>query len=129
MTSSGFSSFSRFSIVEGTRKSYVLDDVMTWAVGKKNSGFDLQIEPGTRFDISVPHWLEWLQSPHDHALLPCAAVHDELLNRGFDAAFASSEFRRAAIARGVHKGRAWVLFFTTLWWTALRRKNRKVERT
>lgn len=83
----------------------------------------MEIEKGTRFDISVPRSLEWLLDPHNRDILLAALVHDELLKRGHDVAFASSEFRRAAIARGASKTFAWTLFTTTLVWTAWKRRK------
>lgn len=119
---SDFTSFNALSLVVGARKTYQLDAPLIWDIGKKGSGWSLIIPPGVAFDISVPRAFEWALSPHDERVLPAAAIHDELLRRGHDAAFASSEFRRALIARGYSQWRAWGLFLVTLLWTALREK-------
>lgn len=116
-----FTRFEAFGHVLGTRKTYALNEPMQWDIGAKGSGWVLTIPAGTTFDISVPRWLEWIQSPHDRRVLPAATIHDELLRRGHDAAFASAEFRRASIARGISSWWAWVLFLTTLIWTAFKR--------
>lgn len=115
---SGFSSFGQFEHVPGTHKTYVLTHALYWHIGCKGSDWLLTIEAGTDFDISVLRFLEWLQSPHDRRVLPAAAIHDELLKRGHDVAFASAEFRRALLARGCSPPRAWALFTATLIWTA-----------
>lgn len=115
-----FSRFSDFKRVPGERKLYKTTAPLVWEIGAKGSAWHLDIKTGTTFDISVPRWLEWLLSPHDRRILLAALVHDELLNLGHDVAFASSEFRRAAIARGAGKFFAWNLFFTTLVWTAVK---------
>ncbi len=115
---SNFTKFKSFSKVPGTYKTYQLDDKLSWNIGSKSSSWLLDIPTGRTFDISVPKWLEWVQSPHDRSVLLAAAIHDELLNLGHDQAFASAEFRRAAIAGGTAKLKAWVLFFATLIWTA-----------
>jgi len=115
---SEFTQFEDYSKVEGTYKTYVLNKELCWDIGSKNSGWNLLVPIGRTFDISVPKWLEWLQDPHDRAVLLAAAVHDELLTLGHDQAFASAEFRRAAIAGGVGRVKAWLLFFATLIWTA-----------
>ncbi len=96
---------------------YELCAPLVWDIGCEGSGWVLTIPAGTRFDISVPRWLEWALSPHDRRVLPAAAIHDELLNRGHDAAFASAEFRRAAIARGVRPWFGWLLYGAVLIWT------------
>ncbi|WP_150524035.1 DUF1353 domain-containing protein [Roseibium sediminis] len=118
---SGFSSFDYFEHVPGTRKTYVLTQTLRWHIGCKGSDWLLAVEAGTVFDISVPWTLEWLQSPHDRRVLLAAAIHDELLKRGHDVAFASAEFRRALLARGCSPPRAWALFTATLIWTAFGR--------
>lgn len=122
---SRFTYFEDFDLVEGSRKLYQLNDSICWEVGARDSGWELTIPEGTIFDISVPRSLEWIQSPHDRAVLLAAAVHDELLKHGHDVAFSSSEFRRAAISRGCSSRRAWLLFTTTLLWTAIRKAQGK----
>lgn len=118
---SGYSTFDCFVLVPETRKTYVLTKPLRWDIGCVGSDWRLILDRDTTFDISVPRVLEWLQSPHDRLVLPAAAIHDELLVRGYDAAFASSEFRRALLARGCSPPRAWALFTATLIWTAFGR--------
>lgn len=98
--------------------TYVLQRHLGWDIGQKDSPWFLLMVAGNRFDLSVPRWLHWLISPHDRQLLPAAAVHDELLRKGFDRPFAAAEFRRAARARGVGHWKAWALFFAVLAWTS-----------
>ena len=114
---SAFTKFDHFERDPSTRTKYVLTKELVWDIGAKGSGWQLVIPAGTKFDISVPRVLEWALNPHDKKVLLAAAVHDELLIRGHDAAFSSSEFRRAAVARGCSHMWAWVLFLTTFMWT------------
>ena len=118
---SKFTSFESFEPVPDTYKKYRLLEDLTWEVGAKGSGWELNLPKGFEFDISVPRLFEWFLSPHDREVLLAAAVHDELLNRGHDLFFASGEFRRAAIARGKHWIFARILYQTTLTWTLLAR--------
>lgn len=114
---SRFTDFDAFyAIVPGSRL-YELAAPLAWDIGCEGSGWVLDLAWGTRFDISVPRWLEWVLSPHDRRVLPAAAIHDELLRKGHDAAFASAEFRRAAIARGVRPWFGWLLFAAVFFWT------------
>lgn len=101
-----------------SRFEYVLLRPLVWAIGQKASPWVLTVPENETFDLSVPRGLRWLISPHDRQLLPAAAVHDELLKRGFDRPFAAAEFRRACRARGVGPWRAWMLFLAVLAWTA-----------
>lgn len=112
-----FTTFTSFSRLDGTAK-YHLDAPLLWRIGAKHSEWELVIPAGTIFDITIPCYARLFLSPHDPKILPAAAVHDELLKRGFDPAFAAAEFRRAARARGCSPFWGWVLFLSTLLWTA-----------
>ena len=123
-----FTEFFEYERVSETYKLYALTRDLHWDIGAENSGWVLTVPIGTKFDISVPGWLEWLQSPHDRCVLLAACVHDEILNRGHDVGFAAAEFRRGLRALDVGRFRAWILFLAVLVWTAIgrmvRRKNR-----
>jgi len=110
-----------FFLVEGTRTTYELECNLIWEIGSVGSGWILEVPKGTRFDISVPRLLEWVQSPHDRRVLLGAAVHDELLLREQHVIFASAEFYRAIRARKTPLARAYTLFVLTLLWTSIRR--------
>ena len=115
-----FSQFDDFTPVAPGSRTYVQRSPTSWDVGRKNSGYVLELKAGRPFDISTPRLLRWVQSPHDRRVLMAARVHDELLEEGFDQAFAASEFRRALKARGISTQYAWVLFFVTLLATAFK---------
>ena len=119
-----FNSYHHVSRVPGERKLYVMEVPIPWELGRKGSGHVETIPMGFKADVSVPRLLEWAVDPHDIDILVPAALHDHLLVDGYDDAFASSEFRRALIARGMGKPKAWLLFLTTLVWTAATRKRR-----
>ena len=115
--------FTDFSRVSENGIDYVMDkDFRSWEIGQPGSGWMLVIKAGTVFQVSVPWWMRWALSPHDKRALLAAAIHDELLNREMDVAFASSEFRRAAKALGADGCFAWALFFSTFIWTFIGRQ-------
>ena len=91
---------------------------MVWEIGCKGSGWLLILPEGMTFDLSVPRWLSWVLSPHNRAWLPAAAVHDELLRRGHDAAFAAAEFHRAVKTRAPDDWRRKLAFIGVLVKTA-----------
>lgn len=124
---SKFSKFVDFELVAGTRKLYSLKSPLIWEISSKGSGWELPLKAGLTFDISVPRFLEWAQDPHDKRVLLAALVHDELLRRGEDVAFASAEFRRALITRGISKRWAWLLFTLTLLWTAQSQRSKPAD--
>lgn len=115
---SKFTKFEDFHLLEGSK--YIAKSDTVWYVGKKDSNWPLELKAGETFDISVPKGLGVFQNRHDKDVLMGAWVHDRLLERGYDEAFASSEFRRACIARGVSKTRSWILFYSTFYYTLLR---------
>ena len=122
---SAFTNFQAYGLILETRKLYQLGADLHWECGRKGSGFWLTIKDGTTFDVSVPRWLEWAQSPYDRRVLLAAAVHDELLRQGFDRPFASGEFRRALIALGTAEWWAWALYFATLFATSFNADARR----
>lgn len=118
-----FSTFDDFDPISKGSLRYDLGSPTQWEIGRKGSGYYVALEPGRSFDISVPWFLRWLLSPHDRVVLLAAKLHDQLLEDGFDQAFASSEFRRALRARGVNGFYAWLLFFATFFATAFKRSR------
>ena len=114
---SNFTRFENFHLLEGSK--YIANSDTVWHIGKKYSNWYLKLEAGKPFDISVPRGLGFIQSRHDRDVLMAAWVHDRLLEMGFDKPFASSEFRRACIARGVGTFRSWMLFYATLFYTTI----------
>ena len=115
-----FSEFDDFSPVEDGSTRYDMGSSTLWEVGRKGSGFTVELNAGRTFDITVPRVLRWFLSPHNRRVLMAAKLHDQLLEDGFDQAFASSEFRRALRARGARGSYAWLLFFATLFVTAFK---------
>jgi len=116
---SKFTEFTAFSLLDGT--DYQLDDDLVWDVGWKGSGMVRRLPRGFVFNLSVPRGLRWIISPHNRQILPAAAIHDEILKQGGEIAFASAEFRRACLARGVDCTTAWALFFATLIWLQIKK--------
>lgn len=115
----GFASFNSFNRIPWERKAYTLGADMHWPMGRSDSPYILVIKRGYRVDVTAPRWAEKFIDVHDHDLLAAAAVHDYLLEMGYDKAFASAEFRRCLRARGFSSIEAWTAFFLTLIWTTL----------
>lgn len=76
------------------------------------------IEPGFRFNISVPWILRFLQSRHDPQLLRMSMWHDFWLQQGVDAAVAAARARLIAREDGASAQKAWRVYFAMLIWTA-----------
>ena len=124
-----FVDFNHFEKIAETRRDYLTGSDLSWDIGRKGSNWKLIIKKGFKVNVSAPRFLEWAIDVHDKDLLAAAAIHDWLLEQGFDKAFASSEFRRALRARGVSHIKAWGLFFATLVWTIAAEKIREWRKT
>lgn len=119
-----FVDFNDFDKIAGTHRDYLTGSDLSWDVGRKGSGWKLIIKRGFKVNVSAPGFLEWAIDVHNEDLLAAAAIHDWLLEQGFDKAFASSEFRRTLRARGLSHIKAWSFFFATLVWTIAAEKIR-----
>jgi hypothetical protein len=83
---------------------------LRWEVAVKGSGAWITVPVGFVFDVSVPHPVRWLISPHDPRYLPAACLHDWLLAQGWDRVRAAAEFALALEAKGVPPARRLVMF-------------------
>ncbi|MCZ4272464.1 DUF1353 domain-containing protein [Maritalea porphyrae] len=88
---------------------YQFNRDLRWAVGHKD-GEVFVVEAGTPFDVSVPWSLRWLISPHDHRYHKAAALHDEMLKKGWSRATAAAEFFNALKADDVKGIELWAMF-------------------
>ena len=68
---------------------------LSWEVGAQGSGLIVTVPAGTVFDVSIPRGLRWLFDPHDPRYLKAAALHDEMLLRGWARTTAGAEFHEA----------------------------------
>jgi hypothetical protein len=84
---------------------YRAEKPLSWEVGTKGSGMIVTVPKGTVFDVSIPRGLRWLFDPHNPAYLKSAALHDELLRRGWARTTAGAEFHEALRADGVSRWR------------------------
>ncbi len=99
---------------------YRLRSPLAWEIGNKGSGWLLVIPAGFVFESSVPRIASWIVSPHYRPWLLAAAVHDRLLEEGFDKAFAAGEWLRAVRAMAAKDRKAWLAlpaYYGVVLWT------------
>lgn len=84
----------------GVKRRYVITRALHWDIGKRGSGWTLNVPEGREFESSVPRWLWWFFSPDDPLFLKSAAIHDMLLEEGYRVQFADTQWIEAA--RSVH---------------------------
>ena len=89
---------------------------LAWAVGHPNGELFI-VKAGTSFDVSVPWQLRWLISPHDPRYHKAAALHDEMLKRGWSPSVAAAEFFEALKADGVRGLELWAMYLGVVYWT------------
>ncbi|MCW8843340.1 MAG: DUF1353 domain-containing protein [Rhodobacteraceae bacterium] len=110
---------------KGGSRGYVTTCEITWAIGKKESGWVLCIPVGREFESSVPRSMRWLWSPEDPFFLKSAVIHDLLLEEGFRPAFADSQWFEAALSVHAPELRTWLAYGFMrsrrfLFWSALK---------
>lgn len=95
---------------KGGPRDYVTTRPLSWAIGKKRSGWTLRIPAGRAFESSVPRLARWFFPPDDPFFLKAALVHDVLLEDGFRPAFADSQWFEAALSVHAPELRTWVAY-------------------
>ncbi|WP_242494023.1 DUF1353 domain-containing protein [Salipiger sp. IMCC34102] len=95
---------------------YRVGAAFAWELGCEGSGLLVPIPQGYTFDVSIPRGLRWAFDPHDARFLKAAAVHDNLLERGWDRVSAAGPFHQALKADGVGRlARLAMLLAVALW--------------
>ena len=89
------------------RPVYTVELPFVWELGYEGSGLAIEVPKGFVFDVSIPWALRWLFSPDDPRFLKAAALHDRLLELGWNRVSAAGPFHAALKADGV--GSAWRL--------------------
>ncbi|KQI68202.1 hypothetical protein AN189_12350 [Loktanella sp. 3ANDIMAR09] len=101
--------------IDGTDR-YRLTGPVMWEIGVKGSGLWVSVPRGRGFDVSVPRGLHWAVSPHDPRYLKAAALHDDLLARGWDRVTAGAVFHDALRADGVGPVRRLAMLLAVILW-------------
>ncbi|SFQ14537.1 Protein of unknown function [Roseivivax halotolerans] len=78
---------------------------LTFEIGRKWSGLEIEVRRGTYFDCSIPRGLRWAFDPHDPRFLKASAIHDHLLGMRWDRVTAGAIFHDALKADGVGRAR------------------------
>ena len=95
---------------------YLVEVPISFDLGLKNSGFTYVVPKGFLFEVSVPKGLRWVLSPHNPKYLKAAAIHDHMLESGWDRPTAGGVFQAALKVSGVGSARRLAMFFAvTLW--------------
>lgn len=82
-----------------------------WEVGRKGSGWNVDVETGFHFDVSVPWFARFIFNPLNPKYLRAAAVHDKMLIMGNDRKTSGASFYDALRASGVGYLEAHIMWF------------------
>jgi len=95
---------------------YISTKDLHFELGLKGSGLVYVVPKGYKFELSVPSFLWWLVDPHNPKYLKSAAVHDHMLEDGWDRPTSGAAFHAALKASGVGRFKRLIMFFAvTLW--------------
>ncbi len=94
---------------------YKTDQELTWHIGHLD-GPKYVIPKDYIFDVSIPRALYWLYSPHQQTFLKAAAIHDHMLEAGWDRITAGAAFHEALKSDGVHKYRRLTMWLAVSLW-------------
>ncbi|MHC9235015.1 DUF1353 domain-containing protein [Pseudooceanicola sp. 502str34] len=83
------------------RGLYLTTEPLVWHVGKLDSECAVMVPWGFQFDVTIPRLWCWLFDPNAPEYLKAAALHDWLLEEGWDRLSAGAVFHNALKADGV----------------------------
>jgi hypothetical protein len=71
---------------------YILEEKIIWGIGFKNNPNKEIVPEGFMFDVSIPLCLGWLFDRNNPKYFKAAALHDYLLEIGYDRVSAAGAF-------------------------------------
>jgi len=102
-----------FTFVGGIE--YRLNKDLVWNIGHPN-GPQYLVPAGFTFEVSIPPFLYWLYSPHERTYLKAAALHDHMLENGWDRITAGAQFHQALKSDGVGRIRRLSMWLAVSLW-------------
>ncbi|MEL7182911.1 MAG: DUF1353 domain-containing protein [Pseudomonadota bacterium] len=85
----------------GDDGKFVLTKDILWEVGREGSGLLVTVPTGYVFDVSIPWYLRWALDPADPRFRKASAMHDWVLDDGWDRVSAGAAFSDGLRADGV----------------------------
>ena len=86
--------------IEGTH-TYILEKPLVWDIGFKGNKQKEVVPVGFICDVSIPWAARWLFDRDNPRYFVAAALHDHLLNLGYDRVSAAGAFNHGLLARKV----------------------------
>ena len=94
---------------------FVLVKPLPWHIGKAD-GPVVTVPVAFRFELSIPRPLRWLFDPQAPAFRKAAALHDWLVQNGFDRLTSAAQFYQALKADGVSPLARLTMFVAVACW-------------
>lgn len=89
---------------------------LLWEVGKRGSGARIIVPPEFPFDVTIFWWLRWAFDPHRPEYLKASAIHDWLLEDGWDRVTAGAVFHEVLRTQDVSLLRRLAMWLGTSLW-------------
>ena len=83
---------SEYRRIGKTNRYIVEKEPIVWDIGFKGNENKEVVPVGFQFDVSIPWLLTWAFSRHDPRFFKAAALHDYLLEMGYDRVSAAGAF-------------------------------------
>lgn len=90
----------KYKRIHNTPK-YSLLEPITWDIGFKGNTNKESVPIGYVFDVSIPFLLRWLFNRHNPRYFKASALHDYLLDIGYDRVSAAGAFNHGLKSEGV----------------------------
>lgn len=104
-----------FGAVAITGIDYKLTAPLTWRIGHID-GPPVTVPADFVFQVSTPWFLRWAFNPHDARFHKAAALHDWLLENGWDRVTSGAIFHEALKAGGVGMLRRKAMLLAVILW-------------
>lgn len=90
----------KYKRIDNTAK-YILLESITWDIGFKGNSNKENVPVGYVFDVSIPFIMRWLFDRHNPRYFKAAAIHDYLIDIGYDRVSAAGAFNHGLKAAKV----------------------------
>lgn len=94
---------------------YALVSPLVWRIGH-TAGPVYTVPGGFEFDVSIPRPFRWVFDPNDRRYFKAAALHDHMLQSGWNRITAAACFHNALKADGVPVWRRLAMFAAVAFW-------------
>jgi len=113
---SAYTKLFAFLAPDPRRDHWITTQPVIWEIGKLGSGLTYTVPADFPFECSVPWWVPgWAIDPLDRRFMKASALHDHMLEHGWDRPTAGAIFNDALKADGVSRPKRFAMFTAVVW--------------